>query len=183
MSEADVQAEDFDVLPEEGSVGGWTNGQIACNIHTGKITAFIKPETAQDLPDLCYCEICYMGFTKSNQTVCCGHSICSRCLASYVKREFMGSRRCPWCREEEFDIMANRSITDQECYQCPKERKKRIHNENEGLEDELVHFLATFNGDTRPRLSDEQRRLVIDFYHLQISFDEILQNLFPNTSV
>lgn len=177
FSEAQVQPGDFDVLPPNGSQGGWTNEQIAYNIHAGNITPYLPGECVMDKPNLCYCEICYLGFTRSNQIKCCGHCVCSQCLASIVKRDFLNSRECPFCRNAEFEILPNRDVNQQQSYEIPKNIKRKSKEATETLEDELAQFLAMFNGAIRPRLTDYQRSFVIELYRLGVPFDEILGNL------
>lgn len=177
FSEAPVEPGDFATLPENGTQGGWTNEQIAYNIHAGNITPYLPGETDMDIPELCYCDICYLGFPKSNQTQCCGHCVCSQCLAFIAKRDFLKSRICPFCRYPEFAIMANRDIIQQKSYVVPKLDRSPSKPAGEILEDELAQFLSMFDGSIRPLLADYQRSLVIELYRLGVPFDEILGNL------
>ena len=90
----------------------WTPGQFAANIQGRKISPIFPPVTQPKLLRYTYCEICFLGFPVINETKCCGHGICTECMAAIVKQPEFHHRICPFCRQSCFDIIPNRSRAD-----------------------------------------------------------------------
>lgn len=80
----------------------WSQGQIAANIRNHVVTP-IYPILDEDGNRKCFCNICYNYYQKINETTCCGHAICTECLAAVISPP-PEARVCPLCRAENFKI-------------------------------------------------------------------------------
>lgn len=153
----------------------WSPAQICRLIDQGVVSPMYPPSEECGNNQV-FCEICYSFYPVVNKTGCCGHQICSECLAAVVPAP-PKPRTCPFCKVTDFKIIPYITINnggkadvddDPEFLQYDQRRKN-------GEEDRpiLDHPMAS---PEATRLANELNANVMviqDFLNAGVSEDEI----------
>lgn len=68
------------------------------NIFSNKTDSRIHPILFDDETEE-ECSICYHMITNNNKTtIHCGHTFCSTCIISYIRKNYNSCIKCPLCR-------------------------------------------------------------------------------------
>lgn len=154
---------------------GWVNEQFAANIQRGVVTPCFAPSDRPGQRDLSYCELCYHGFPRINESKCCRHAACTECLAAYISPANFNTRICPFCRKVAFEIRANvtRSELKKPFDGGNVADEPVIADWDEALPEEVNLIFIQFHPN------EVQKQMIIELYNAGIPTNEIIEQLGP----